>query len=72
LQSVFATRLTMRRFRRAAAAAGFRFSFQAGYLSRPDYRIKFGWPSLRVPLVPGLTEILATGIEALMQKSGGA
>jgi SAM-dependent methyltransferase len=72
LQSVFATRLTLRRFHRAAAAAGFRFCFQAGYLSRPDYRMKFGWPSLRVPMVPGLIEILATGVEALMRKSVGA
>ena len=31
--------------------------------------MKFGWPSLKVPMVPGLIEILATGVEALMRKS---
>ena len=68
LESVFATRLTLRRFRRAAAAAGLRCRSEAGYLSRPDYRVKFGWPPIRLPSLPGLSEMLATGFEALMQR----
>ena len=72
LESVLGTRLTLRRFRRAADAAGLCLCHQAGYLSRPDYRIKFGLPPIRLPLLPGLGEILATGVEALMQKSAEA
>ena len=72
LESVLGTRLTLRRFRRAADAAGLCLCYQAGYLSRPDYRVKFGLPPIQLPLLPGLGEILATGVEALMQKSANA
>jgi len=69
LDSVLATRLTLRRFRRAVDAAGLSLRHQAAYLSRPDYGIKFGLPPVRLPLLRGLTEILATGVEALLQRS---
>jgi len=69
LESVLRTRLTIRGFRRAANVVGLGLCHQAAYLSRPDYRIKFGLPAIRLPLVPGLAEILATGVEALMRKS---
>jgi len=69
LESVLRTRLTIRGFRRATNVVGLGLCHQAAYLSRPDYRIKFGLPAIRLPLVPGLAEILATGVEALMRKS---
>lgn len=68
LESVFATRLTLRRFRRAARYTALRPCFEAAYLSRPDYRIKFGLPAIRLPFVSILGDVLATGVEVLMRK----
>jgi SAM-dependent methyltransferase len=70
LESVLATRLTLRRFRRATKNLGLRVCSQTAYLSRPDYRIKFGLPAVRLPLASLLGDTLATGIEALMQNPG--
>jgi hypothetical protein len=41
----------------------------ARYLSRPDYRIKFGLPEIRFPAVPGLEELACTGVEALLTRA---
>lgn len=65
METVLATRLTLARFRRAAAAAGFRMIYRAQYLSRPDYVVKFGLPQVAFPAVPLLDELLCTGAEAL-------
>jgi SAM-dependent methyltransferase len=65
METVLRTRLTLARFRRAAAAAGFRMTYRAQYLSRPDYAIKFGLPQVPFPPIPGLEEIACTGAEAL-------
>jgi SAM-dependent methyltransferase len=69
MDSVLKTRLTLARFRRAVAAVGFRFRYRAQYLSRPDYRIKFGLPQVAYPAVPLLDELLCTGAEALLTRA---
>jgi SAM-dependent methyltransferase len=66
METVLRTRLTLGRFREAAARAGLQVGYHAQYLSRPDYRIKFGLPALRFPRWPGLEEILCTGAEAVL------
>lgn len=65
METVLRTRLTMARFRRSAAAAGFRMVYRAQYLSRPDYAVKFGLPQVGFPALPLLDELLCTGAEAL-------
>jgi SAM-dependent methyltransferase len=67
METVLRTRLTLSRFRRAAAAAGFRTLYRAQYLSRPDYAVKFGLPQISFPAVPFLDELLCTGAEALFE-----
>lgn len=67
MDTVLRTRLTLSRFRKAAAAAGLRVTYRAQYLSRPDYRLKFGIPEIPFPPLPGLEELLCTGAEALLE-----
>lgn len=69
MESVLRSRLTIGRFRAAAARAGFSEAYLARYLSRPDYRIKFGLPEIGFPPLPGLEEIACTGVEALLRKA---
>jgi SAM-dependent methyltransferase len=71
METVLRTRLTLSRFRRAAAAAGFRTLYRAQYLSRPDYAVKFGLPQVPFPAVPFLDELLCTGAEALFAAPAG-
>lgn len=71
MESVLRTRLTLRRFRRMIPAAGLRLGYYAGYLSRPDYRIKFGLPEIAFPPIPFLDELAYTGVEALLEKADG-
>lgn len=71
METVLATRLTLARFWRAAAAAGFRRIYRAQYLSRPDYAVKFGLPQVAFPAVPLLDELLCTGAEALFVATAG-
>lgn len=66
MDTVLRTRLTLARFRRAAAGAGLRTRYHAQYLSRPDYRLKFGLPAVAFPAFPGLEELVCTGAEALL------
>jgi hypothetical protein len=66
METVLRTRLTLGRFERAVSAAGLRAGYRAQYLSRPDYRIKFGIPAVPFPSVPVLREFLCTGAEALL------
>ena len=66
MASVLETRLTVRGFVRAAAAARLNVVAQKCFFSRPDYRIKFGLPT--VPLPRFAAEVLATGVEALARK----
>ncbi len=68
MASVFATRFSLRRFRRGATAAGLCLCALDRYFSRPDYRLKFGWPTLPLPAAGGCEEFLATAIEALLQQ----
>jgi ubiquinone/menaquinone biosynthesis C-methylase UbiE len=67
METVLRTRLTLGRFDRAVSAAGLRAGYRAQYLSRPDYRIKFGLPAVPFPPVPVLREFLCTGAEALLR-----
>jgi ubiquinone/menaquinone biosynthesis C-methylase UbiE len=69
MESVLRTRLTVSRFRRLVPAAGLRFRYFARYLSRPDYRIKFGLPEIGFPPIPMLDELACTGVEALLDKA---
>jgi SAM-dependent methyltransferase len=68
MDTVLKTRLTIAGFRRLAAKAGFVTRYYAQYLVRPDYRIKFGLPTIGFPRVPLLDEIVCTGVEALLEK----
>lgn len=67
MDSVLETRLTLKRFLRAAEAAQLRIVARDSYLSRPDYRIKFGLPAVPLPSWAPGQELLATGIEALLR-----
>lgn len=69
MESVLRSRLTVRRFRALAAGAGLKERYFARYLSRPDYRIKFGLPQIGFPALPGLEELACTGVEALLERS---
>src|SRR5690606_14219326 len=68
MDTVLLTRLSLGRFRRAAAAAGLEVRYLRGYAVRPDYRLKFGLPSLRFPAIPGPGDLFCTGAEALLAK----
>jgi SAM-dependent methyltransferase len=70
MESVLRTRLTLGRFRRMIPAAGLRLGYYARYLSRPDYRIKFGLPEIGFPPIPFLDELACTGVEALLERAG--
>lgn len=69
MESVLRTRLTIGRFRRMIPGAGLRMGYFARYLSRPDYRIKFGLPEVGFPAIPGLEELACTGVEALLMRA---
>jgi SAM-dependent methyltransferase len=69
MESVLRTRLTIGRFRGMIPEAGLRLGYLARYLSRPDYRIKFGLPEIGFPAIPGLEELACTGVEALLTRA---
>ena len=68
MESVLRTRLTLGRFRRMIPPAGLRLGYFARYLSRPDFRIKFGLPVIPFPAIPILDELACTGVEALLER----
>jgi SAM-dependent methyltransferase len=68
MDTVLRTRLSLGRFRRAAGSAGLAVTYLRGYAVRPDYRIKFGIPSLRFPAIAGPGDLFCTGVEALLAK----
>ena len=69
MESVLRTRLTVGRFRRMIPAAGLKLGYFARYLSRPDFRIKFGIPEIGFPPIPFLEELACTGVEALLERA---
>lgn len=69
MDSVLITRLSVRQFMRGVKGAGLVVRAQEAYLSRPDYRAKFGLPTLRLPSMPLCHEVLATGIEVLLSRA---
>jgi len=70
MTSVDDTRLTLKGFDAAARACSLRVQSLQLFLSRPDYRFKFGWPTCRLPRVPVVAEMLSTGAEALLVADG--
>ncbi|HKP98393.1 MAG TPA: methyltransferase domain-containing protein [Fibrobacteria bacterium] len=68
MESVLRTRLTLARFRRMIPASGLGLGYFARYLSRPDYRVKFGLPEIGFPPIPFLDELACTGVEALLER----
>ncbi|MDQ3003584.1 MAG: class I SAM-dependent methyltransferase [Fibrobacterota bacterium] len=68
MESVLRARLTLRRFRKMIPSAGLRLGYYARYLSRPDYRIKFGLPEIPFPPIPFLDELACTGIESFLER----
>jgi SAM-dependent methyltransferase len=70
MESVLHTRLTIARFRKMIPASGLKTGYFARYLSRPDYRIKFGLPEVGFPGIPVLDELACTGVEALLERDG--
>ncbi len=70
LDSVLRTRLTVARFRRMIPLSNLRVTYFSGYLTRPDFRLKFGLPPIRFPGIPWLEELACTGVEALLAPAG--
>lgn len=68
MESVLRARLTIGSFLAHVPAAGLRVEHCARYLIRPDFRAKFGLPTLRFPPVPGLEELACTGVEAFLRR----
>ena len=66
MASVDDTRLTLKGFKQAARNCGLTVHAMELFLSRPDYKSKFGWPACRLPRIPGLSEVFSTGAEALL------
>jgi ubiquinone/menaquinone biosynthesis C-methylase UbiE len=69
IESVLRTRLTLGGFRSKLPKAGLRLKYSAQYVVRPDYRIKFGLPTLVFPAVPLIEELVCTGAEALLERT---
>lgn len=69
MESVLRTRLTLRGFRRMLPGAGLRLDRFERYLIRPDYRLKFGLPTVGFPALPGLDELACTGVEAFLAQA---
>lgn len=65
MRSVFATKLSVSGFDRACRLARLRPVWRRFFLSRPEYRQKFGWPTVAMPNWPVLREGLCTGVEVL-------
>ncbi len=72
MDSVLATRLTLARLHKAAALNPWISEYRGYFLSRPDYRIKFGLPTIALPgwIPRSLAELTATGAEFLWRKPG--
>src|SRR5262245_37292247 len=69
IDGVLRTRLTLAGFRSKLPKANLRLKYFRQYIVRPDYRIKFGLPTLAFPAVPLIEELVCTGAEALLELS---
>ncbi len=70
IDSVFATKLSLRSMARELPSLPWEVEYRAYYFSRPDYRLKFGMPSVCLPSwtpLP-LAELATTGAEFLLRK----
>jgi SAM-dependent methyltransferase len=75
LRQIRRTRLTTGAMKRAAGEAGLTVEFLRAFVFRPDYRYRFGLPTLRLPSLLGvntLTDIASTGVEVLLRKQHSA
>ncbi len=68
MDSVLRTRLTLAGFRAVLPKVGLGIRYYAQYLVRPDYRIKFGLPTVGFPRLPLLDDLVCTGSEAILGK----
>jgi SAM-dependent methyltransferase len=69
--SVRRTRLTLRKAERAFAAAGLRVVEATFYVSRPEYTVRYGWPTIRAGVVgrlPIAREVFVNGAFYLLAK----
>jgi ubiquinone/menaquinone biosynthesis C-methylase UbiE len=69
METVLKTRLTISGFRRMLPRVGLQLRFQARYLIRPDFKIKFGLPAMGFPPLAPFDDLLCTGFEAILVKA---
>jgi 2-polyprenyl-3-methyl-5-hydroxy-6-metoxy-1,4-benzoquinol methylase len=65
----FRNGLSVRRFIRLYKMYGFEPAVNELFLSRPIYKTRFGWKTIRFPNIPFFREFLATGCEVILKKS---
>ncbi|HET7600849.1 MAG TPA: class I SAM-dependent methyltransferase [Gemmatimonadales bacterium] len=70
IDAVLATRLTLAAMRRTLATLDATVLLRERYLVRPDYRIKFSLPTVRLPArtIPLLSELLCTAEALILRK----
>jgi SAM-dependent methyltransferase len=69
IDSVLATRLSLGAIRRTLDGSGLVLLERARYLVRPDYRIKFGLPTVALPPVPdAVADLVCTAEELLLRR----
>jgi len=61
--------LSIARYEKLCAAAGFKTIDSKVFISRPAFKIRYGWKIINGPKLPILKEILNQGYEAIIQKS---
>ncbi len=71
METVLQTRLTIGQFHACLPKNNLGIKHYAQYLVRPDYQIKFGLQAIRFPRLPGIEELLCTGVEAFLIKTNG-
>jgi SAM-dependent methyltransferase len=71
IETVLAARLTLGRMQRLLDRLDAPVVLRERYFVRPDYRIKFGLPAIRMPrrMVPALAELFCTAEALMLRKS---
>jgi len=67
---VLATKLTIKLMHKLISHSGLKIISNSKFAVRPDYKLKFGLPTVNLPSVyiPLLTELFCTGEEIILQK----